>query len=112
MSSRTVKNSDICKECGGKCCKYIMLETFKEDEYKLEFWKAQGNIKVHESDTHVVYMQNAACQHSQEDGRCAIYENRPQLCREFPTRGLPRLWRLVCPLHKELYEEDSILKVF
>jgi len=113
MSFPTVQNSDTCEECGGKCCKYMVLETHKGNDYKIDFWKAVGNEKISETDTHVIYLQKTPCQHSQEDGKCGIYEDRPRLCREFPLRNLPRLWKMVCPLFHELYSEDNkILKVF
>lgn len=113
MSYQTNDNSDICKECGGKCCKFILLECNKTDSYKIEFWRAQGNILFYETDYTFVYGQNAQCQHSQEDGTCAIYEDRPLLCREFPKKDLPRLWRSVCPLfHERNKNRNKVLRVF
>ena len=113
MSFQTEKNnSDICAECGGKCCRYILLETTKDDHYKLEFWEAQGNIKFSETDTHVQYGQLSKCQHNTDDGKCAIYDKRPKLCREFPLPNLPRLWRNICPLWHERNGGKKTLRVF
>jgi Fe-S-cluster containining protein len=113
MSSLKEKsNSDVCAECGGKCCKFIMLETLKTDKYKIDFWEVQGNTKFSETDTHVQYGQKCPCQHIDENGRCDDYENRPQLCRDFPRRNLPRLWRNVCALWHERHKSNEVLKVF
>lgn len=113
MSSPTVQNSDLCKECGGKCCRFIMLETKKDDEYKIEFWETQGNIKQSETENTVIYMQHCKCQHATDDGICDMYEDRPKLCRDFPRKDLPRLWRSVCPLFHEIHKDKkTILKVF
>lgn len=112
-SPKLKKNSeDICAECGGKCCRYIMLETTKTNDYKLEFWEAQGHVKFSEDDTHVQYGQVAKCQHNMDDGKCAIYDKRPKLCRDFPVGNLPRLWRNVCPLWHEVHKDRSTLRVF
>ena len=113
MSYQKENNSDMCEECGGKCCQFIMLECRKDDKYKLDFWKAQGNVKFGESETHVQYGQRCPCQHIGEDGKCDDYENRPQLCRDFPKQNLPRLWRLICPLwHERNKGKSKIMKVF
>ena len=106
-------NSDTCAECGGKCCRFILLETNKKDKYKIDFWETQGNEKLKETETTVIYALKSPCQHVSAEGRCGQYEKRPQLCKEFPLPTLSRLWRSVCPLfHERENAKSSIYKVF
>lgn len=113
MSYQKENNSSTCTECGGKCCKFILLECYKDDQYKIEFWEVQGNTKLYETESTVVYQQKSPCQHIDESGKCKIYEDRPLLCQDFPKQTLPRLWRAVCPLfHEREKHKDSIFKVF
>ena len=112
MPYQKKNNSDTCAECGSKCCKFILLETNKTDKYKIEFWEAQGNEKLKETNTTVIYAQKSPCQHINEEGKCGIYDTRPQLCKDFPLPTLPRLWRAVCPLfHERESMKSNIYKV-
>lgn len=112
MSYLTEDNSSICETCGGKCCKYILLNCRKDDKYKIDFWEVQGNELIEETDTDVIYMQRAPCQHNKK-GRCDIYEDRPLLCKEFPRKNLPLLWQKICPLFHERNKNDKgIMQVF
>ena len=113
MPYQKKNNSNTCEECGGKCCKLILLETNKTDKYKIEFWEARGNERLKETNTTVIYAQKSPCQHISEEGRYGQYNNRPQLCKDFPLPTLPRVWRAVCPLfHERESMRSSIYKVF
>lgn len=118
MSSPTTNSdghSDICKRCGGKCCRWTVTETLDPSPYKAEFWETTGAILHTKTDHSEIWMMPNVCQHSEENGKCDIYGTgkRPQLCRDFPESNLPRLWRLMCPLFKVKHnKKDGPLKVF
>ena len=76
-----------CPQCDAACCKYFAFEIDEpEDEEELDkvFW-----FLVHEGATVFVdegkwYLQiSNKCRYLAPDGRCGIYEKRPQVCREY-----------------------------
>jgi Fe-S-cluster containining protein len=43
------------------------------------------NIQLYKDDNAWYLLVNNRCNHLLEDGRCNIYDNRPQICREHST---------------------------
>ncbi len=62
-------------ECAGSCCKDAPFPNWGD------------RTKLIPSETPGMF----TCEHSMSDGKCAIYETRPQFCREEPF-GYP-CWR-------------------
>lgn len=76
--------SEICVKCG-KCCN--MQATVRGDEEYLEFLKLMG-FKVTQDRVNKQYLlvDLGTCSHldkSEGLNKCKIYENRPQLCRDY-----------------------------
>lgn len=76
-----------CSQCG-KCCNYITLSIHEpeddEDYDEIVWFLMHKGIKVYiaeEDDDWYVEIETP-CKHQAEDGRCMIYEDRPNVCRE------------------------------
>lgn len=72
-------------ECGqcGKCCQYIQLPLARPlgpDETR---W-----VELHEGITVAGESIRIDTPCSAYDGLCTIYENRPTICRQYPTQDL------------------------
>ena len=76
-----------CKKQCGNCCKEFYLPLGKEkrdDEFN---W-----IEVHEKCSvvyrHGIYFLklDLKCSNLSDDGKCNIYDNRPNICREYDCR--------------------------
>jgi len=64
-----------CQDCSGACCTQkgsieISIMPDEKDRYQLD---ENGNIRM--EDGHCVYLQS--------DYQCSIYDNRPEICRQF-----------------------------
>jgi len=75
-----------CTTCDGKCCKYITIEierpTRKADVDEIRWFLAHENIEVFIEDGEWYVQVNNRCKHLTADNRCAIYEDRYQVCRD------------------------------
>jgi len=76
-----------CAECKGRCCKYytVLLEEPEDaDDYdELRWFLAHEDcyIYVDEGEWHLNVISR--CRFLAEDGRCGIYDHRPDVCRDF-----------------------------
>ena len=77
-----------CSFCeGAKCCTYITqkIET-PRSKYDFEhlLWQvSHANVQCYRDDDGWYLMFRTPCLHLQPDGRCGIYEHRPQICRDY-----------------------------
>jgi Fe-S-cluster containining protein len=72
----------ICKSCGGRCCVGIIEvqsadELFKDGLLTVSSLAGDGSrvMKTNETGRCVAL----------QDGRCSIYDRRPQICKDFKT---------------------------
>ena len=77
------------ERCQGRCCTFVALffERTPEHEQLLAGYHARGlpmQIATGDRGEHVNVRIEHRCQHLTDEGRCAIYEDRPQVCRDFP----------------------------
>lgn len=82
-----IKLEQKCDYCTGSlCCTYIthQLETPRSlEEFDYLLWQiSHENVRIFKDDDGWFLSVANACQHILPDGRCAIYEKRPQICRE------------------------------
>jgi Fe-S-cluster containining protein len=76
-----------CTECGNKCCQYIMIdwdEPLDEEDFDDLRWfitHRGATIHVDEGDWCVEFKM--PCEKLGDDGKCTIYEKRPQMCRQY-----------------------------
>ena len=79
----------LCDHCTAKCCRYFALPLDKPDsrqEYDYIRWfllHERTAVFVEEGDWYLLV--HTSCRQLQADGRCGIYETRPQICRDYTT---------------------------
>jgi Fe-S-cluster containining protein len=81
-------SDDKCGLCtNSKCCTYIteQLETprSKHDFDHLLWQVSHENVEIYKDEDGWFLLVDARCTHLQHDGRCGIYDRRPQVCREY-----------------------------
>jgi uncharacterized protein len=90
MLRENLKPGDcLCRYCTAKCCRYFALPieeptSWKEFDY-LRWFMMHGRVAVFVEEKSWYLMVVADCQHLLPDNRCAIYEQRPKICREYST---------------------------
>lgn len=76
---------DKCLQCGKCCSSYLHLIGDKlpsEDMRQLLEWRG---IKLRLiDDLWFANDTNARCKHLNKDNTCAIYDERPQICKDYP----------------------------
>ena len=81
----------LCDYCTGKCCRYFALpiDTPKtlEDFDHLRWYMIHGRVSLFVDEGTWYLMVHADCRHLMEDNRCAIYLDRPQICRDYTTEN-------------------------
>ena len=76
-----------CSYCtGSKCCTYVTqaIDTprSKQDFDYLLWQVSHRNVRVYKDEGAWYLLFDSPCNHLGRDGRCGIYETRPQICRE------------------------------
>ncbi len=85
-------NPDVCIRCHAKCCRYIMLQidtpTRKIDFENLRWYLSHHGTTIYLEKGNIWFLHiDSICRHLTSDGRCGIYDNRPQICREHDPSG-------------------------
>lgn len=75
-----------CSFCtGSKCCTYVTqhLPTPRAmSDFDLLLWQvSHRDVSVYKDEEGWFLQVNTPCLHLQPDGRCGIYETRPEICR-------------------------------
>ena len=78
-------------KCGyctnSKCCTYITQELptprSKQNFDHLLWQISHKNVSIYKDDERWFLLVDNACLHLMPGGRCAIYEQRPQVCRDY-----------------------------
>src|SRR4051812_35664429 len=79
----------LCDHCIGKCCRYFSLPIDTpatwDDFDSIRWYLAHGQtlIYVEKGTWYLVVMTK--CQYLTPSMKCAIYHNRPRICREYTT---------------------------
>ncbi len=82
-------DANLCAHCTAKCCKYFALpiETPTEwDDFEYIRWflfHERAAVFIEEGDWYLLVYTR--CKHLRDDNLCAIYETRPNVCREYST---------------------------
>lgn len=76
-----------CSYCkGSTCCTYLtqQIDTPRSiEDFDLLLWQiSHVNTQVYKDEDGWFLLVNNTCRHLQPDGRCGIYERRPQVCRD------------------------------
>lgn len=88
------KKSDVpadrlCEHCSAKCCRYFALpidtpENFEEFDFA-RWYLLHENATIFVENGSWFLMIQTVCKALDDKNRCKIYENRPQICREYTT---------------------------
>lgn len=80
---------NLCDYCTAKCCRYFAFPIDKpktiEDFDHLRWYMLHGRVSVFVEDDTWYLMVHADCRELQDDHRCGIYHERPQICRGYST---------------------------
>jgi Fe-S-cluster containining protein len=78
-----------CGRCpGSRCCTYVTQQIDAPRsmrDFDILLWQvSHSNVEVFKDEGHwFLLFRASACIHLQSDGRCGIYEQRPQICRDY-----------------------------
>ena len=88
---RANANQGDCATCTGLCCRYITLPLYwphaPEDYDWIRWMLSHEGVIVYVDEDGWNVQVATRCSHLTESHRCAIYESRPNLCREYSTTG-------------------------
>jgi Fe-S-cluster containining protein len=77
----------LCNYCSAKCCKYFALPldtpTTRKDFDYIRWYLLHGEASVFIEEGSWYLLVHTHCKHLKPDNRCAIYETRPQICRDY-----------------------------
>lgn len=81
----------LCSYCTALCCRYFAVHidtptTWREFD-NIRWFIMHGRVTVYVDDGTWYLCVYGDCQHLQADNRCGIYDDRPQICREYSTKG-------------------------
>ena len=93
----------LCQYCTAKCCRYFALPidtpTRRKDFEFLRWYLMHGEASIFVEGKTWYLMVHAVCRNLQDDHRCAIYETRPQICRDYSTKNCE-------------YEDDTVYDMY
>ncbi len=77
-----------CQRCtNSKCCTYftqaIDAPRSKQDFDHLLWQISHRGVQLYKDKSGWYLLINTVCTHLQPDGRCGVYEARPQICRDY-----------------------------
>ena len=80
----------LCDYCTAKCCRYFALPidtpTKRRDFDFIRWYLLHESASVFTEDENWYILVHTKCRHLQDDHLCAIYETRPQICRDYTTK--------------------------
>lgn len=75
-----------CHDCTARCCRYFALEIDRpvtpRDHDHIRWYLLHEHVAVWVQDGSWYLEIKTPCRHLQPDNRCAIYDTRPQICRD------------------------------
>ena len=103
MKTNHPVDTEVCKKCGGFCCKYSLrvvslLEELRQKD--LDFLEVKSIDKKIIGNS-IYFVLNQMCPHLTEEG-CDLGEDRPDICKEFPPKKDDD-WYHFCDLSQKLY---------
>ncbi len=81
----------LCDHCTGRCCRYFSLPIDNPstwDDYdSIRWYLAHGRTLIYVEKKQWYLLVMTRCTYLTDEDRCAIYLNRPKVCREYTTDG-------------------------
>ena len=79
----------LCSHCPAKCCRYFALPietpTEWEDFEYIRWFLFHERAAVFTEKGDWYLLVHTKCKHLRDDNLCAIYDDRPQICRDYST---------------------------
>jgi Fe-S-cluster containining protein len=79
----------LCQFCPAKCCRYFALPIETPTEWSdfeyMRWYLLHYRAAVFTEDGSWYLLVYSPCKHLGEDDRCAIYDDRPAICRQYKT---------------------------
>jgi len=108
------KTQSLCEQCVGLCCRYFALEvdepTSKSDFEDLRWYLLHEDTVVFVEDGEWYVQINSKCRALRPNNLCAVYENRPTICRGYNTKECD--WHAAEYEYEHLFTEPEQLQVF
>ena len=96
----------MCDDCGGFCCHSTFMgypnSMSKDKEYKFLEVRSTGWVEIGDGMRYFILPQPCP---KLKDGKCTIYKNRPEICREYPTKVKPNIWETKCEVLRHRRKE-------
>lgn len=87
-------NKELCSQCGAECCDVstpFSLEDIKQIKKKHKKLLRGVKLVKSKADAYTLHKRgNTQCVFLSEDKRCKVYEDRPQICRDFGEKAYAR----------------------
>ena len=88
MKSITITPENKCSHCPGtKCCQYVTQQIDtprKKDDFQLMLWQiSHANVEFYKDEDGWFLMFITPCEQLKGNGQCGIYEQRPDICRDY-----------------------------
>jgi len=82
-----INSPELCISCNAKCCRYFMLEidapACKSDFENIRWYLCHHDTTIYVEKGNKWFLHILSpCRYLTNDGRCGVYENRPEICRE------------------------------
>ena len=82
-----ITSENKCSFCkGSTCCTYFthQIDTPRSiEDFDMLLWQiSHGSTQAYKDEDGWFLLVNTRCSHLADDGRCGIYETRPQICRD------------------------------
>ena len=86
-----------CKKCG-MCCRIIVMPlNMKTDKDAFELLTMKANYVKHVTHAGKIWVvMSSRCIHMTGLGQCKKYDDRPNVCKEWPKKNL-KLWKKINP---------------
>jgi Fe-S-cluster containining protein len=79
--------SDVCRNCGAKCCKYFSFQIDVPDSFEefedVRWYLCHEGVSVHVDEGEWYISIENKCMMLGEDNTCIGYDRRPLICRKY-----------------------------
>jgi len=75
-----------CDDCGGACCQNVAILVGKMTQDQIAWAEMRGTVETNQRGVSL-WRLPVRCRKLDYRGRCMIYQDRPNVCREFEAGG-------------------------
>lgn len=96
-----------CKTACGKCCAPIIMDKDFVEEHKDKYQREIKQIFPTLNNEIIPLTYDLKCVFQTEDGKCAVYNDRPEVCREYSCNGKPPEKPICCMQRTKVNYKDK-----